>query len=567
MAAARMKSMARTAPETPALLWQRLRADWIVIDDQLDLDGSGFDRPGFDRSTWLSLVDSRLRQLERHAAEHPTLSTSRPLLLIADSNPTDFLASLWAGLLAEWDIALANPSWGQQEWQSASQLLSPTVVWPTFFSCFFSDSSALAPSASASSLASSVSSTCLDPAILIPTGGSSGSIKFAHHTWRSLTTAAIGFCNHFQRDRTPVNAYCVLPLYHVSGLMQVLRTALSGGQLFLSSFKALLSTSSYASTASTCLPQFTYLSLVPTQLKRLLRVDRAAWLRQFYAVLLGGASPWPDLIERAIADSIPLYLSYGMTETGAMITAARAELSLKLSSDSSNSSSLAFKSGLSSGQALPHAVVDIEREGQRLPAGKLGQVVVRSAAIAQSYYRLASPTFAQNTFYTDDIGYLDATGALHITGRASSKIISGGENVFPAEVEAALRSTGQVSDVVVIGVPHPEWGEVVAAAYVPANSTVSPESLKRSLIEGSTTGQIMGQITGQTAGPAQLKSHIVRLSRYKHPKQWIALGRLPRNAQGKLNQAALLAQILPYSEQSTIKELGKELSKSDGKTE
>ena len=120
--------------------------------------------------------------------------------------------------------------------------------------------------------------------------------------------------------------------------------------------------------------------------------------------------------------------------------------------------------------------------------------------------------------------YLDADGYLHITGRASEKIISGGENIFPAEVEAALRKTNQVLDVCVVGLPHPDWGEAVAAAYVPANETVSP---------------------------ATLKAALTYLSRYKHPKRWFSVPALPRNAQGKLNRSMVLEHPSLLSSEAT----------------
>jgi len=532
----------RNTPIAPVDLWRQLRPDWLVVDRGLVPnrgDGrclaespaeSSVESPA--ESSVETLVKGRLCQLEKFTTDqHPSPSTSRPLLLIAQSEPTEFLASFWAALLSGWDIALANPNWGQQEWQSVSQLLQPSLIWPAALASTLSPFCSFSASLPASFSDSLSLSPASPPAILIPTGGSSGNIKFARHTWHSLTIAALGFCNHFQPDGGPINAYCVLPLYHVSGLMQAIRTIVSGGQLFFSPFKSLLSASSQPASPSlstylSSTYSSTYLSLVPTQLERLLQANKAAWLSQFYAVLLGGAPPWRSLISQAIAQQIPIYLSYGMTETGAMITAARVESSVILSSDGLSSIDK-NTSIFSSGQVLPHATVHVERDGQGLPSGEVGQIVVRSAAIAQGYYNLPSSAFASGIFYTDDLGYLDAAGALHITGRSSRKIISGGENIFPTEVEAALRSTGQVSDVVVIGLPHPEWGEVVTAIYVPTDDTVSAKSLKQS-------------------------SQLAQLSRYKHPKQWIAVRHLPRNAQGKVNQSALLAKAAAATDGSSL---------------
>ncbi len=488
--------------------WARLRRDWLVTYEDQSWKAVGDD--------WFALVAFRREQLTRYVAERKVDPISTPTVVIADVNPVDFLAGVWAALLAGWNIALANANWGFQEWQSAYQLIQPHITWHTL-SPSNPNLSFLERQKSESPLPQSAF-----PAILIPTGGSSGQIKFTHHTWQTLTTSVTGFHQHFLPTQTPITACCILPLYHVSGFLQVLRTALTHGQLLLTPFKTLFPPSLIPHLP---LPQPStaaapFLSLVPTQLERLLNAKQAPLLTQFHAVLLGGAPPWPSLLERAIAHHIPLCLSYGMTETAAMVTATDPQ---------------AFLQGcktLGSGHEMPHASVQIERAGQVLPAGEIGQVVIRSGAIALGYYSAPSPDFAPNTFYTDDLGYLDADGNLHITGRASGKIISGGENIFPDEVEAALRSTGQVNDVCVLGLPHPIWGEAVSAAYVPKDETVSPARLKAALVENT------------AAGRAAL------LSRYKVPKYWFALAQLPRNAQGKLNRSALLAQLKTISSSS-----------------
>ncbi|MBC6477026.1 MAG: hypothetical protein GDA56_03785 [Hormoscilla sp. GM7CHS1pb] len=117
---------------------------------------------------------------------------------------------------------------------------------------------------------------------------------------------------------------------------------------------------------------------------------------------------------------------------------------------------------------------------------------------------------------TDDIGYFDPQGYLHIVGRQSHKIITGGENVFPAEVEAALLATQLVSDVCAIGLPDVQWGEVVTVVYVPKSDCVSIDRLQRAIAD--------------------------KLSKYKRPKHWVAVDSLPRNGQGKVNRE-LLGQI------------------------
>ena len=109
---------------------------------------------------------------------------------------------------------------------------------------------------------------------------------------------------------------------------------------------------------------------------------------------------------------------------------------------------------------------------------------------------------------TDDLGYFDAQGFLYIVGRKSQKIITGGKNVFPAEVETTILATELVKDVCVIGLPDDQWGQVITAVFVPIES-FDLNLLKQKL---------------------QLQ-----LSKYKHPKNWLEVDSLQRSDRGKIN--------------------------------
>ena len=114
-----------------------------------------------------------------------------------------------------------------------------------------------------------------------------------------------------------------------------------------------------------------------------------------------------------------------------------------------------------------------------------------------------------NVFITDDLGYFDDAGYLHLVGRNSQKIITGGENVFPNEVEAVILATKLVKDVCVIGISDRVWGQAVTAVYVPAKPELDLDLIK-----------------------AQTK---LQLAKYKQPKNWIEVENLPRNNRGKIN--------------------------------
>ena len=131
----------------------------------------------------------------------------------------------------------------------------------------------------------------------------------------------------------------------------------------------------------------------------------------------------------------------------------------------------------------------------------------------------------------DDLAFLDEQGYLNIVGRNSDKIITGGENVHPAEVEAVIRATGIVADVCVIGVADKHWGQVVTAIYVEKKiykSDVDYQAGKMPALRKDKDEIISIQ--------ALLKE---RVSNYKIPKNWICVSSLPRNSQGKINRQKL----------------------------
>lgn len=451
---------------------------------------------------WLLGVDNQhLVELTRHRLQKLiSLQSTQPYptIFLAESDPVRFLAGFIAACSTHCPIFLCNPHWAAAEWQQVFSLARPDLI---FGSC------PLPPHTSYPL----PSSPAPKPGwIMIPTGGSSGQVRFAIHTWETLTAAVRGFQDFFAVDR--VNSCCVLPLHHVSGLMQFLRSFVSGGKLAVLPFKALeralespladfdMLTDSALSTVKSieeqcCFdPTNFFLSLVPTQLQRLLQHSRAIdWLRQFQTIFLGGAPAWIELLNAARSYQLPLAPTYGMTETAAQVATLKPELFLQ------------GKNGC--GQVLPHAAVEIYNSAAKAPlqAEQTGTIAIRAKSLMLGYFPDAS---YPEKFLTDDLGYFDVE-ILQVVGRNSQKIITGGENVFPAEVEAALRSTQLVRDVCVVGMPDQTWGEVVTAFYVPGSQEATVSALKAALAS--------------------------QLCHFKHPKQWIAVKSLPRNAQGKIN--------------------------------
>ncbi|MDT3671831.1 MAG: AMP-binding protein [Aromatoleum sp.] len=331
--------------------------------------------------------------------------------------------------------------------------------------------------------------------LCLPTGGTSGSIRFARHDEHTLSASLAGFCAHF--GVAQVNALDVLPASHVSGLMARIRCAATGGEHVAWSWKQ-LEAGEWPELADK--PDAWFISLVPTQLQRLLRSEAAVdRLRRFRAVFVGGGPFWPELAESAAAAGVPVVTAYGMTETGAMVVA-------QLPSD--------FAAGdRSCGRPMPHARVEIvdDVSGEVLPQGATGLVRITGDSLFHGYWPERRPT---QSVLTDDLGCFDAQGRLTILGRRDAVIITGGKKVHPAEVEAALRSSGEFSDVAVVGVPDTDWGSVVVACH--PRDAGTPDRRK-------------------------VDSALAGLAAYKRPKKILGISPWPVNAVGKLNRAALLA--------------------------
>jgi len=318
--------------------------------------------------------------------------------------------------------------------------------------------------------------------LMIPSGGTSGTLKFARHDGSTLSAAVRGFTAHFGLTR--VRAVNVLPLHHVSGLMAWMRCALTGGAFTSVSWKRL-----EGGDRPELRGENWVISLVPTQLERLLRdVAAVEWLRRFTVILVGGGPVWPELAERAASARLPVALSYGMTETAAMVTAL---LPAEFLAGARNS-----------GRALPQVQVAIAADER---------IRVEGPSLFRGYWPGWSDA---ERFVTDDVGRIDEHGYLQVLGRRDAMIITGGKKVQPADVEAALRASGEFEDVAVVGVPDPEWGECVVACY-PAGEGRRPD-LDR-------------------AGAA--------LAPFQRPKRFVAVAEWPRNAQGKVNRQALRAAI------------------------
>lgn len=450
------------------LLNLRKTEDWLI---------------GYNSAEFVDIFQQRFEKFTQDI----NIRENKPNILLAEPEPLLFLASFMAAVATGSPIFICNPNWVKSEWKQVFEIVKPDIVVgkvPQF------DNHDLVYNTSI------INQELPQSPILIPTGGSSGQIKFAIHTWETLMASVQGFQQYFEQSQ--INSCCVLPLYHVSGMMQFVRSFSSGGRFAFFSFQALKE----GEIPAEINPSIFFISLVPTQLQRLLKNPKTShWLSQFETVLLGGSPAGVELLQKARQSKIRLAPTYGMTETASQIVTLKPDDFLKGNN--------------SSGKILPHAQVKICSEtGEALAVNQVGLITIEAQSLAWGYYSQSlSPISPLKKLKSDDLGVIDEQGYLTIIGRNSRKIITGGENVFPAEVETAIQATGLVEDVAIIGLSDPDWGQVVTAIYVPKSSEVSVEQLKLAISD--------------------------RLSRFKQPKHWIAVESLPRNSQGKLNHNQL----------------------------
>jgi o-succinylbenzoate---CoA ligase len=291
-----------------------------------------------------------------------------------------------------------------------------------------------------------------DPALVVHTSGTTGAPRAVSLSRGNVQASAHGSAIALGLGRDE-RWLCPLPLSHVGGLMVLLRSAI------------------YATTAvlgALDTPGVSLASLVPTQLARLLDAGTAPppGLR---AVVLGGAPAPRGLLERARDAGWPVAPTYGLTQACSQVTVGE--------------------------------IGDVETSGRALPG-------VRVTLAPDGEILVEGPTVAGGgTLGTGDLGTLDDRGRLCVTGRKTDTIVTGGENVAPAEVEAVLLAHPAVADAGVFARPHPEWGEAVTARVV-LRRPATPDELRAWAHE--------------------------RLARFKVPKEIELADGLPRTASGKL---------------------------------
>jgi malonyl-CoA/methylmalonyl-CoA synthetase len=337
-----------------------------------------------------------------------------------------------------------------------------------------------------------------DVAAILYTSGTTGRPKGAMLTHRNLAANAEALVRLWRFERGDALLHA-LPIFHAHGLFVALHCALLAGcrVIFLARFDA--------ERVAALLPRATVFMGVPTHYARLLALagfgrDACRGMRLF----VSGSAPLTAAAHREFAARTgqAILERYGMTET-LMIT----------------SNTWEDRNPGKVGWPLPGVELRVVDEARRaVPEGSTGALEVRGPSVFAGYWRLPEKTredlLPDGFFRTGDLACIDAAGCVTLVGRARDLVISGGLNVYPAEVEEALDALPGVAESAVIGVAHPDLGEAVTAVVATDGSRALDESAIR-------------------AGLAD------RLARFKLPKRVFFVDALPRNAMGKVQKAAL----------------------------
>ncbi len=302
-----------------------------------------------------------------------------------------------------------------------------------------------------------------DVAVLLFTSGTTGAPKAAVLRQKHLVSyilSSVEFASAAEADAALV---CVPP-YHIAGIAAVLSSVFAGRRVVqLANFTA----EAWLELARK--ERITHAFLVPTMLARVvdaLAGHGSANMPHLRAISYGGGKMPLSVVERAMQlfPQTDFTNAYGLTETSSTI----AVLGPQDHRDVAASQDEQIKRRLISvGKPLPGVEIEIhDEEGNRLPAGQRGEIVVRGEQIAGEYKEQGSLKDHQGWFNTRDAGYMDDEGFLFLEGRIDDVIVRGGENISPGEIEDVLLSHDAVADVAVVGIPDEQWGEGVAAAVV-----------------------------------------------------------------------------------------------------
>jgi fatty-acyl-CoA synthase len=342
-----------------------------------------------------------------------------------------------------------------------------------------------------------------DDLLLVYTSGTTGRPKGAIHTQAAMLANAEAAIAAQDLDATSW-VLTVLPLFHVGGLcIQTLPTLLAGGTVEL---HPRFEPGAWLRAVAERRP--TTSLLVPAVMRAL--VDHPDWpttdLSSLRFINSGSQTVPVPLIERFHARGVPVAQVYGSTETGPMTLALRADEALA-------------QVGRAGRPALGVEIQLVDDQGAEVEEGAVGEIRVRAPQNLRGYHREPEhPALAGGWFSSGDLARRHADGVYEVVGRAGDMIISGGENIHPAEIENLAALHPGVAEAAVVGVADGRWGEVPVLALV--------------------------ELPGATVDLASLRALFdARLARFKHPREIHLRTSLPRTVLGKIRRRELAAEL------------------------
>ena len=445
--------------------------------------------------TWGELREAAYRLL--HVADAATQPPARRIALVT-ADPLLTAAALLGALLGQRTLILLHPRLTAAEREAqvtaaaADLLVAERPLATSIPSCAVDREALLHGAAPEPARASSGA-----PLLLLFTSGTTGQPKGAMLSLDALWAAAAASSEQLTTGPSDRWLAC-MPLAHIGGLSILLR-GLYDGLLVVAHPRF------HAGAVATSLHSdaITRLSLVPTMLRDLLDAG-ATPPPALRTLLLGGAAASPDLVRRAVAAGWPVATTYGLTEAAAQVTTA--------------TTAQTAASPEASGCPLPGyrlRITDAAADG-------VGQIEVASPSLMAGYFNQPEATadrLRDGWLRTGDLGFLLPDGQLCVVARRSDLIVSGGENIYPAEVEAAMcAALPYPVEACVVGTPSDRWGQEVAALVVlPPDRALTLADLRAALAD--------------------------RLAPFKLPRHLGLVEALPRTAAGKLDRAAARALI------------------------